>query len=273
MQKGDSLWKIAKKHGVSVDELASYNQLKSAKDLKAGQVLTIPPGGKAIDSAEAAKPVSSAAKPAATKKHSATAAAPAPAKGSAPAPALGAGDTYAVQKGDTLDKIAHKFHVKAADIASANNMAIDKMLQIGQKLTIPKAGATAAKAMAKDDAVPKKGQAAKAETKEAEAKPEAAKPEAKPAKGGDPLLDEIPSPDGPAASPVASGAAVKSAADLGGDKAVASAASALTTEIDQDTTVDKLASQYGCKADDIRKLNPELSADGKIKAGSIVKIP
>ena len=54
IQPGDSLWKIAKKYGVSVDEIASYNQITSTKGLKVGQTITIPPGGKAYEAGEKA---------------------------------------------------------------------------------------------------------------------------------------------------------------------------------------------------------------------------
>jgi LysM repeat protein len=98
-------------------------------------------------------------------------------------------------------------------------------------------------------------------------------------------LEDIPSPDegsgaaAPAPSaasegavkPLASSAAVDAAASVTGEKATAS--SGYTTEIDQDTTIEKLAVQYGCKPEDIKKLNPELPADGKIKAPTVVKIP
>jgi len=301
VQKGDNPWKIAKKYGVSVDEIMSYNQLKSAKDLKVGQVLTIPPGGKLQDGYAAPTAAGAKTASAGAKKH--TAAAPAPAatakakKDSADHAATeaapsGSADSYAVQKGDSVDKIAKKFHVKASDIESANNLTDKSVLKIGQKLTIPKAGATAAKADAKDDSAKADGKDAAKDSKstakkhaktdkdasKADAKADASKDAAagkadsgKAAPKTDSLLEEIPSPDAPAASaPLANSSAMKSATDLAGEKPVSSAT---TTEIDQDTTVEKLASQYGCKADDIKKLNPELSADGKIKAGSVVKIP
>ena len=41
VKSGDSLWKIAKKFGVSVEKLASWNQLKASDNLKVGQQLTI----------------------------------------------------------------------------------------------------------------------------------------------------------------------------------------------------------------------------------------
>lgn len=46
VKKGDSLWLIAKKYGVSSDALIKANNIKNAKSLKVGQKLTIPASGK-----------------------------------------------------------------------------------------------------------------------------------------------------------------------------------------------------------------------------------
>lgn len=42
VSRGDSLWAIAKRHGVSVDQLKRANNLRSPKSLRPGQVLHIP---------------------------------------------------------------------------------------------------------------------------------------------------------------------------------------------------------------------------------------
>jgi murein DD-endopeptidase MepM/ murein hydrolase activator NlpD len=42
VKKGDSLWRISKKYGVSVKELMRENKIKSASRLEAGQVINIP---------------------------------------------------------------------------------------------------------------------------------------------------------------------------------------------------------------------------------------
>ncbi len=46
VKKGDSLWLIAKRYGVSSDALTKANNIKNAKSLKVGQKLTIPASGK-----------------------------------------------------------------------------------------------------------------------------------------------------------------------------------------------------------------------------------
>ncbi len=43
VEKGDSFWKIAKKFGVNMQELAAYNNMSIDKPLKIGVTLKIPP--------------------------------------------------------------------------------------------------------------------------------------------------------------------------------------------------------------------------------------
>ena len=69
----------------------------------------------------------------------------------APAPAKSAGArTYVVVKGDTLTSIATRFGVTAVDLKSANGIADEHKLQIGQKLRIPEARAGAQTATKND---------------------------------------------------------------------------------------------------------------------------
>jgi LysM repeat protein len=106
--KGDSLYKIASDHGISLDALRKANPNVEPRKMKVGQVLQIP----------AAPP--------------ATATAPA----NAERPIEGAEQTYTVKAGDTLTKIAkiHKTTIEA--LKEANNLKTDR-LKVGQKLKIP----------------------------------------------------------------------------------------------------------------------------------------
>jgi LysM repeat protein len=69
------------------------------------------------------------------------------------APATEAGEpapsgpvTYVVQAGDTLGRIAQRYNVSVEDIAAANNITNIHRLDVGQTLTIPVGGVTAAPA-------------------------------------------------------------------------------------------------------------------------------
>ncbi len=117
VKKGDSLWKIAKAEGTTVDELVRANNLSKNSTLQIGQKLTIP---------------------AKTDTGSATLAA------AAPAAATDAGGLgYTVKSGDSLWKIANQNGITVASLKQANSLSSDK-LKIGQKLTIPAKGEAAA---------------------------------------------------------------------------------------------------------------------------------
>lgn len=112
--RGDSLWTIAKKHGISVRELAAANNLSSTATLKIDQKLVVP-GAAAAAAATAT-------------------------------PAAAAGSTYTVVPGDSLAKISKKTGVSVAELRSANRLQGD-LVRIGQVLSLP-AGAVGAESAA-----------------------------------------------------------------------------------------------------------------------------
>jgi LysM repeat protein len=112
--KGDNLWSIAKKHGVTVKDLTAANKLRSDSTLKLGQVLVLP--GKAVSPAVAATSVAPAAPT---------------------APAAASSITHVVKAGETLGGIAKKYQTKVGEIATANNIADPTKIRVGQTLKIP----------------------------------------------------------------------------------------------------------------------------------------
>jgi len=157
VQSGDSLSKIASKHGVKISELRAANPKVKGDKILIGQKLVIP-GAKAeapkVEAApaapapEAAPAIESApvpaAEPAVVQPVAAPAALEAPA---APAPAVmapapppmstEAALDYTVQDGDTLDSIAKIFIVSKEDIMRLNNIVDPQSVKTGQKLKIP----------------------------------------------------------------------------------------------------------------------------------------
>jgi len=111
VQSGDSLSKIAARHGLSTRELAELNNLQDPNKIRVGQKLVLP--GYAAPAPKRDKP------------------SPAPKR----TPSPGAGE-YVVQKGDTLSGIAKKLGVKTADLRALNAIEGDKILE-GQKLVVP----------------------------------------------------------------------------------------------------------------------------------------
>lgn len=101
--KGDSLWSISRKYGVSVAELAAANKLSPSATLRLDQKLVVP-----------AKAASSPAAAATSD----------------------AANTYEVKAGDTLGAIARREGTTVAALRTANNLSGDN-LRVGQKLVIP----------------------------------------------------------------------------------------------------------------------------------------
>ena len=128
--KGDNLWTIAKKNGVTVKQLTAANNLRTDSTLKLGQKLVIP--GKTTETASAAAPAAmSLAAPSA-------AAAPAAAHATTTV-------THVIKAGETLGTIARKYSVKVGDIAAANNIADPTKIRVGQSLKIPTKSSPVAK--------------------------------------------------------------------------------------------------------------------------------
>ena len=100
VKKGDSLWSIANKYNVPVDDLISYNNLTSLS-IQIGQQLMIPPTNNNGSGNGTSKDI-----------------------------------IYTIQRGDSLWSIARKYNVSVNDLVSSNNLS-SSLLQIGQQLIIP----------------------------------------------------------------------------------------------------------------------------------------
>ncbi len=97
VKSGDSLWSIAKRYGVSIDDIKKVNNL-SSNLLNIGQVLIIP-----------------------SEEES---------------PEIGDFIVYTVSSGDNLYKIATKYNLTVDDLVNYNDLATTN-LSIGQQLLIP----------------------------------------------------------------------------------------------------------------------------------------
>lgn len=104
VRSGDTLWSIAKLHGISMEKLADTNGLSRNDTLSVGQVLKIP----GVATLAASNP--------STVANSST--------------------TYVVRAGDTLSRIATKFRVSIADLLGWNGLKSGSMLKPGQRLVM-----------------------------------------------------------------------------------------------------------------------------------------
>lgn len=109
---GDTLYSIARKYGLTVDELKSLNKL-SNNNLKVGQVLQV-------------------------KKASSN---------SGTGSSTHSGSTHTVQKGETLFSIAKKYGITTALLKSLNSLKTN-ILKLGQVLKIGRSGSSASPAPA-----------------------------------------------------------------------------------------------------------------------------
>lgn len=127
VQSGDSLSAIAARYGVTLQELATYNNLSVMSYIYVGQTLRIPPKG----AAPATAPVVVAPTPTPVVVMPTS------------APQSQAG-SYTVQTGDSLSAIAARFNTTVNAIVAANNIANPSSIFAGQKLVIPGPGAAQA---------------------------------------------------------------------------------------------------------------------------------
>jgi LysM repeat protein len=125
VERGDSLWSIAKKHGITVAELAKLNSVTTGTALKPGRKLIVPgKSGAAATNAPVTTTVS---------------AAPAPIT----RPANGEVLKHTVTSGESLGVIARKYGVSVGELAAANSITDPSKVRVGQSLVIP--GGKAAK--------------------------------------------------------------------------------------------------------------------------------
>jgi membrane-bound lytic murein transglycosylase D len=103
VRPGDTLGRIAKRHGISERALADANDIRNKSLVRVGQVLRIPGGGAESGGATASP-----------------------------------GGVYTVRRGDTIDSIARKHGVAPHSIVALNGLASAHRIKAGQRLYLPK---------------------------------------------------------------------------------------------------------------------------------------
>lgn len=118
INRGDTLWDIARKYDVSVSAVKDYNHLRGRNPiLRVGQVLLVPLSNMQRDPGEILN--------------------------DDPRPARIAGQTYRVRRGDTLWGIARRCRASVTDLKSWNNLS-SSQLSVGTVLRVTGGGGTAA---------------------------------------------------------------------------------------------------------------------------------
>ncbi len=129
VQQGDTLYGLAKRHGVSIAALIEVNGLQSGATIKPGQQLTLPSG--------AAPPRTVAMEPATRTPPRTARYAPAAA---APAPASGWDGRYTMKPGDSLYAIARRHKVTLNELQRVNGISDPTKVRAGTVLHVPGAG-------------------------------------------------------------------------------------------------------------------------------------
>ena len=166
--KNDSLWLIARKNGLTIEELASYNSLSPRTKVRIGQKLRIPPTGKKGVKNAPRQPRGKAVRPA--DKSTKAAAKPVRKSSAKASEKLPADGIYTVRERDSFSIIAKRFGIRVSDIIAANPGVDSSRLKIGQKLRLTAGAAPLPKSKAAK-AKRRKGAAAKRTSEKTTAKP------------------------------------------------------------------------------------------------------
>jgi membrane-bound lytic murein transglycosylase D len=118
VRKGDTPGAIARRYGVSSEELLRFNKVRNARSLRVGQQLLVPlnPASARMSLAEVRGSLRDEA-PAAK-------------------PAKGGTKSYTVRAGDSLWKIAKRFKVTEQELRTWNKLPHNPVLRPGQRLTL-----------------------------------------------------------------------------------------------------------------------------------------
>lgn len=115
VKRGDCLSLIARRHGLSIEELRAANNLKTDR-IVAGKVIIIPEKGRYVGtSAKATQPGKTAVKETLD---------------------IDANGYYTLKKGDTLGKIASQTELSAREIQDLNHINDPKTIQAGQRILV-----------------------------------------------------------------------------------------------------------------------------------------
>jgi len=124
VREGDTLTRIAVRHGVTVADIAGLNGIDPRGVIRIGQRLRLPPE----PAAPAAAPPASAPLPAEVSRPVTSV--------PSPPPLPEAPVTHRVEQGDTLYALSKRYGVPLPDLMAWNGMGPKDVLRVGQRLTV-----------------------------------------------------------------------------------------------------------------------------------------
>lgn len=244
VKKGDVLSKIAYAHGVKTVDLAAVNKISVNATLQIGQKLVIPAGGKSTATATTSASTNNKATSTSTVQR--------PSDG-----------IYTVQSNDSLWLIARRFDTTVKTLCELNNISSNKPLQLGQKIKLP--GATGSVAPVKTAEKPAETVKPVTVTTPPVTAPTELSVSADTTNSGtitpigsteiiNPVVVEEPQVVTPVVTEVVE---VKTQ----------------STMINQDMTLENFCRAFRWQEDEIRRLNPNIPADGMLKAKQTIIVP
>ncbi|MCB0322694.1 MAG: LysM peptidoglycan-binding domain-containing protein, partial [Bdellovibrionales bacterium] len=133
--RGDTVGGIARRFGLSADDILAENGMSNARNLRAGQKLRLPSYVAVEKPAAVQKPAESDRAIITVKGEQAPAVASATAP-QGPAP-RSEGFHHTVGKGETVGAIARRFKVSTGDLMKLNGISDPRRLKVGQTVRIP----------------------------------------------------------------------------------------------------------------------------------------
>lgn len=132
VRRGESLSTIAKKYGVTVEELVRINRLSSSSRVSTGMELVVPVRPGATAEAPEVKPPSTSGGSSSTNGGSTSTPKPAATTPTTTTRVT----TYTVARGDTLAAIAARYGTTVANLKAWNDISNENAIYAGQKLTV-----------------------------------------------------------------------------------------------------------------------------------------
>jgi LysM repeat protein len=133
VEAGDSLWKISRKFGVSVDAIADRNDIQDPTLIRVGRELWIPNPTKGLDEASTG-PSTGGSETVVTEPKAGTSTTPVEPVDLSTLQTF----DYEVQPGDTIWKLARTYKTTTQIIMQLNGITDAKTLRAGQTIKIPK---------------------------------------------------------------------------------------------------------------------------------------
>lgn len=133
VQRGDTLYSIGRRYGISFQQIAAWNNIAPPYNLNVGQRLVVSQSGDSMTPAPAPQPTIVEWIPPSQRQ-------------SAP-PSGGTATYHTVQPGDTLYAVARRYGQNYRDIAAWNNIPPPYTLRVGQSLQVSTGGGMTSMAM------------------------------------------------------------------------------------------------------------------------------